>query len=156
MMIQETPQQTPEGALLEQALKRDKRSARAVAPLAGITDTRWRQIVKGYQSVGGQTVPVIAPAATLARMAEVAGITPDQLREAGRDDAALVLEAMGATKRSGVALEVTATLTAGGRASRAIDEIDMIYASKSMTAEEKLLAIRTVLRLRAEVEGKSS
>lgn len=78
----------PEGALISAALKRRRLSARAAAPRAGISETRWRQITSGYQTVSGQRIPVRAPDDTLARMAQVAGVTPEELIEAGRAEAA--------------------------------------------------------------------
>ena len=42
----------------------------------------------------GTAVPTRAPADTLARMAQTVGATPEQLREAGREDAADELEAL--------------------------------------------------------------
>lgn len=78
----------PEGALIADALKRARISGRQAAADAGMSDARWRQITKGYQSVQGNHSPVRAPAETLARMALVVDVTPDQLREAGREDAA--------------------------------------------------------------------
>ncbi|MFD6128681.1 hypothetical protein ACFWC2_14225 [Streptomyces diastaticus] len=56
--------------------------------MAGISDARWRQIVTGYQTVGGTYIPVRAPADTLARMAQAAGATAHELADAGREDAA--------------------------------------------------------------------
>ncbi|MFC8723661.1 hypothetical protein [Streptomyces bacillaris] len=56
-----------------------------------MSDARWRQITKGYQSVQGHHSPVRAPAETLARMALAVDVTPDELREAGREDAATEL-----------------------------------------------------------------
>lgn len=63
--------------------------------MAGISSTRWRHIVNGYQPHGaGQNLAVIAPAATLARMARAVGVTPEQLAEVGRADAADELRTM--------------------------------------------------------------
>lgn len=56
-----------------------------------MSDSRWRQIISGYQTVGGTHVPVRAPDETLARMAQVVGVTADELTEAGRADAAQAL-----------------------------------------------------------------
>jgi hypothetical protein len=67
-------------------------SAREAARRAGLSEGRWRQITAGYQVVSpGVYAHVRGPAATLARMAAVAGVSPAQLRAAGRDDAASVL-----------------------------------------------------------------
>jgi transcriptional regulator with XRE-family HTH domain len=85
--------QTREGALIDAARLRRSLKIRRVAPEAGISEGRWRQIVNGYQSAGrGQVVDVIAPAETLARMAKAVGVTATELRKAGRTDAALELE----------------------------------------------------------------
>ena len=84
-----TNQAPPEGQLIANAQKRLGLSARKAAAAAGISDSRWRHIINGYQPVGqGQTIPVRAPADTLARMASVVGVTPKELAVAGRADAA--------------------------------------------------------------------
>src|SRR5580698_5055375 len=80
------------GALLAAALKSADLSAREAARRAGISEGRWRQITGGYQVVSpGVYAQVRGPAATLAKMAAVAGVTPAQLRGVGRDDAARIL-----------------------------------------------------------------
>lgn len=50
--------------------------------------------MSGYQTVNRMRVPVEGPANTLARMAQVVGVTPEQLQEAGREDAAEELRAL--------------------------------------------------------------
>lgn len=93
--MSEHPDQLPEGALIADALKRSRLSARKAAERAGMSEGRWRQIVKGYQTVSaGVTAPVRGPAETVARMAHVVGVTPEQLEEAGREDAAAELRAL--------------------------------------------------------------
>lgn len=90
------PVQRPEGALLARLRHppgAPRVSMRAAAKRAAIiSEGRWRQIENGYLSTGGQRVPVVAPADTLASMVGCLGGTPEQLREVGRDDAADVLE----------------------------------------------------------------
>lgn len=82
------------GALITAALHRAQLSAREAARRAGISEGRWRQITAGYQVVSaGIYAPVRGPAATLARMAAVVGVTAAQLRQAGRADAAKILDA---------------------------------------------------------------
>lgn len=91
VLVTEVPERRPEGSLIETAREAHspKLSARAAAARAGISDGRWRQIANGYISVGtGHYAPVIAPADTLARMAKVVGVTPEQLADVGREDAA--------------------------------------------------------------------
>jgi hypothetical protein len=86
------PEPPPWGALITAALARNGQSARSAARRAGISEGRWRQITGGYQVVSpGVYAEVHGPAGTLARMAAVAGVTPAQLRAAGRDDAASIL-----------------------------------------------------------------
>jgi transcriptional regulator with XRE-family HTH domain len=87
----EKPAQPAEGALIQRAMVRQRLSARQAAVKAGISEGRWRQIVSGYQSARGQQFPVTAPAATLAHMAAAVGLTPEDLTEAGRGDAADIL-----------------------------------------------------------------
>lgn len=153
-MTTDVPEQRPEGKLIQEALKADGRSIRQVAPLAGMSDARWRQLVKGSLAVGSDHVTEqIAPAATLARMAYVVGVTPGQLTKAGRKDAAALLTRLQEDAHSGASVvPLPATGTTGGQA----DEIDLIYASTSMSAEQKLKAIRQVLQLRAQAAAEAS
>lgn len=89
----ETPEAPPEALLIDSAQKSviPKLSMRKAAEMAGISEGRWRQIVKGYQGTGTGRLPVVAPDETVARMALVVGVTADQLEDAGRPDAARVL-----------------------------------------------------------------
>jgi transcriptional regulator with XRE-family HTH domain len=86
------PSPPPWGALLTKALADAKLSAREASKRAGISEGRWRQIASGYQVVSpGVYAPVQGPAQTLAKMAAVAGVSPAQLTDAGRPDAAKAL-----------------------------------------------------------------
>lgn len=87
-MAKSTPPTPPEAALIKSALKRRRITARAAAHQAGIGEARWYQIMRGNQTVGGARVPVVAPPDTLARMAHAVGVTPEQLEEVDRADAA--------------------------------------------------------------------
>ncbi len=88
----ERPEPPPWGTVITAALRRAGLSAREAARQAGISEGRWRQITGGYQVVRpGVYARVRGPAATLAKMAAVAGVTEAELRAAGRDDAAQVL-----------------------------------------------------------------
>jgi Helix-turn-helix domain len=92
----ERPAPPPWGALIMTALAREGLSVREAARRAGLSEGRWRQITAGYQIVSpGVYAEVHGPAATIARMASVVGVTPEQLTEAGRDDAAQMLAAQG-------------------------------------------------------------
>ena len=90
--MEKRPEQPPEGKLIGDAADRLDLSIREAAKRAGISYGRWRQIVTGYQNVSpGSFAAVHAPAKTLAKMARVVGVTPAQLTEAGREDAAAIL-----------------------------------------------------------------
>lgn len=163
-MAQEMPQQPPEGRLIEEAAKDTGRSIRQLAANAGLSDTRWRQIVRGWRpGPSGTYVEDRAPDSTLARMAFVVGLDPDALQNGGREKAAQLLRRMHADDpRVDLVPDVTAGLKATGqmraygRKSELPDEIDMIYNSASMTAQQKLEAIRMVLHLRAQAEREAA
>lgn len=97
--MDERPPQPPEGRLIADAMKRSGLSGRKAAALAGISEGRFRQIVNGYQVVrAGVYVPVEGPPDTVARLAQTVGVTPEQLDEAGRADAAEELRALPAER----------------------------------------------------------
>ncbi len=88
--MDQRPQQPPEGKLIADAANRLDLSIREAARRAGISYGRWRQITAGYQNVSpGVYAAVHAPARTLAKMARVVGVTPEQMETEGqRPDAA--------------------------------------------------------------------
>lgn len=113
-----------------------------------MSDTRWRQVVRGWQqSSGDRIIEAKAAAHTLARMAIAVGLEPEALEEVDREDAAQAQRKILESMKNGS----VAPLPASGAGP--VDEIDMIYASKTMSAEQKLRAIRQVLDLRAQVEA---
>ncbi len=104
-------------------------SVRAAARAAGISESRWRQIVNGYRQEADLRVPVRAPARTLARMAQVVGSTPDQLREVGRADAAdelVQLRAPGNAQTPGkeAAVDIAVEFTAMEQVATAVGDLD--------------------------------
>jgi hypothetical protein len=58
----------------------------------GVSAAYWRDVERGYGGRRGQRVPTRASAMALAAMARVVGVRPPELAEAGREDAARVLE----------------------------------------------------------------
>lgn len=95
----ERPAAPPEGELIKTALVASRISQREAARRANISDTRWRQIVSGYQSIGGSKVSFRSPADTVARMARVVDLQPEQLEAVGREDVATALRAIVAKER---------------------------------------------------------
>ncbi|MGH3377926.1 MAG: helix-turn-helix domain-containing protein [Actinoallomurus sp.] len=86
----------PEGRLIEEAREAMRgMSQNKAAKLAGMSGTRWRQIVTGVASGGkGIVIPVHGNPETVARMAQVVGVTPERLADVGREDAARELRAL--------------------------------------------------------------
>jgi hypothetical protein len=151
-MTDDLPAQRPEGEILKKAQRASGQSIRQVATSAGMSDARWRQIVNGYMHVSGVNAEVVAPPKTLARMAHVVGVTPEQLVSAGREDAADALEDLQREAQNADVQGTSAPVPAVAKeAAGVMDEIELIYGS-SMTAVQKLEAIRKVLILRAEAE----
>jgi transcriptional regulator with XRE-family HTH domain len=71
-------------------------SRRQAAIKAGISASQWSDVERGHKKAGpGVIVPVKATPETLARMAQVAGVSADDLAAAGRADAADELRTLG-------------------------------------------------------------
>ena len=85
------PEPTPEGALIRLAREAARIKTPAAARAARISTARWSQVEQGYETKPGRYLPVSAPAATVAHMANAVGVEPERLAEAGRPDAAKVL-----------------------------------------------------------------
>ncbi|WP_406501514.1 helix-turn-helix domain-containing protein [Streptomyces sp. NBC_01590] len=87
------PEPPREAPLIEAARKQQRLTVRETAKKARISEALWRQITSGYESVGNEKYrEVRAKAETLARIAQVVGVTPEQLTKVGREDAAEALE----------------------------------------------------------------
>lgn len=87
--MNERPEAPAEGPLLAEALERSGLSIREASRRAQISYGRWRQIATGVQnSSPGEWARVVGPARTVARMAQVVGVSADAMAEAGREDVA--------------------------------------------------------------------
>ena len=89
-----SPQPPPEAVLIREhrLAMVPHLSLREAARRAGISSPWWRVLETGVRRVKQQDFPESANPETLARMAQVVGVTPAQLAEAGRPDAAAILE----------------------------------------------------------------
>jgi transcriptional regulator with XRE-family HTH domain len=89
-VIYTKPDPQPLGRLITAARKRARLSGRRAADRAGISDGRWRQIVNGYEVIGTGVYRIVdnPPAETVARIAQGVDLTPEELEEVGRADAA--------------------------------------------------------------------
>lgn len=110
---------TPLGELLEKArlAQRPKLSQNAVAKAADTSSTTYRRIIRGVSRFGGQDVPFDGSADTVASIARVLGVTPEQLEEVGRGDAADELRELLETARTEMARRGQVKMTARGTAS---------------------------------------
>lgn len=87
--------QRPEGALIQAAMLRKGVKAPWVAERTELSANWIRHVINGYEPQGqGRRNPIIGPADTIARIARVLDITPAQLTEVGREDAADALQAI--------------------------------------------------------------
>lgn len=96
-MPQDRPPPTAEGDLIRRVRQQrtPKLSIPAAAKSVGMSKENWGYIERGHQPTGGgEHRRVVAPADTLARMANAVGVTTDQLREVDRQDAARILQGM--------------------------------------------------------------
>jgi transcriptional regulator with XRE-family HTH domain len=111
------PEPPAEGVLIETARREAGLSVREAARRAGISEGWWRQVVKGYQSLSGGAIGAVrdVPAETIAKMASATGVTPAQLTEAGREDAARMLEARQHRDAAGAADALAVTRTTSPR-----------------------------------------
>jgi transcriptional regulator with XRE-family HTH domain len=76
-------------------------SRRQAAAMAGLSASQWSDVERGQKKAGpGVAVPVQATAETLARMAQVAGVSAEELEAAGRADAADQLRALEGQQRT--------------------------------------------------------
>lgn len=92
---QKRPQPGPDARLLIYARENHvpPLSIRAAARKAGISESRWRQIEKGYSAVSADRfVEAVAPDLTMAAMAMAVGLDGDDLRSVGRDGAARIID----------------------------------------------------------------
>jgi hypothetical protein len=86
------------GALIRRAreLAVPKMSIRAAAARIDMSPEQWGNIERGYRYTKNDEPPrsFDPPAATIAKMASVVGVTPAQLASTGREDAASALESL--------------------------------------------------------------
>lgn len=87
------PDRPPEAWLLLRKRTARKLSPAQAAQVAGVSVSTYRQVENGYHVVArGVALPKTAPPETLAQMLRGFGATPRELIDAGRADAAEILE----------------------------------------------------------------
>lgn len=103
----EPPAAPPEAHLIRVARRaRGNKSPETLTAPADvpIKAARWRHIEQGYSS---RNKPVRAPAGTLAHMAHIVGVTPEQLVDANRADAAEVLREILRQEQAGASADAS-------------------------------------------------
>ena len=92
-MEPETPAPPPEARLIRTAREAVGMTAAqaAQATEGAVSATYWRDVERGYGGRRGVRAAARASSRLLAAMARVTGVTPEQLKEAQREDAARVL-----------------------------------------------------------------
>lgn len=94
--MNDRPPQPPEMALIERRRQaaRPRLSIRQAAMRAGVSETWWRLKESGSRPTPLGYAPEHATDDAVVTMADIAGVTPDELREAGREGAAVKLESV--------------------------------------------------------------
>lgn len=88
------PAQSPEGILIEKAREKTGLSLRGAAARCGLSYATLKNAEAGYTvPVTGKYLPYRCPPLTLAKLAAGIGLDAAELEAAGRDDAALLLQA---------------------------------------------------------------
>lgn len=94
-MTTDTPPPPPWGKLITDHRDALGRSIRHAAREAGVSPTTWTDIEKGFRfAAPGVLVDVRGTADKVAAMAMAVGVSPGELEEAGRRDAAAALSAL--------------------------------------------------------------
>lgn len=133
---------TPLGHLLEEHRAALGLSGREAARRAGISESRWRQVVSGVQPTSGKTVPVNPRPRTVVAMAQAVHASPrDALEAAGLDPARL--EAM--------LSDTSHTAKPGFDVAEEIGRVTRLR----IPADTRLLLIRRILDLHEEATRES-
>lgn len=154
MNAEPTPEQRPEGRLIADALARrvPRMSQREAARRSELSETRWRQIIAGYQQLAdGVRAPVVAPAETLARMAAAVGVSVEDLADAGRQDAA---EAMLGLAEASMPLAPTARRAEGAHDTGLDESLEVLIARTEML-QEHLDGLREELSYRESIAAEA-
>jgi len=134
----------PEAVLLTVARKAAGMKTPDVARAAGISKARLSQIENGYERRAGRYSPVRGKDDTIAHVAAVVGVTPEQLEEARRPDAALILrEILRRDQETDAALDLIEQTW--GSVGYAPEFIQRIYASPRWSAAETFSLVRSYI-----------
>jgi hypothetical protein len=139
---------TPLGHLLEHARVNDVGiSGREAARRAGISEGRWRHIVRGSQARSSGDIPVTAPARTIVAMAMAVEVDPTEaLKTAGMDIPAEEVSAMIELRRRPKLVQSAEPATNRGPA----DEIDRIRNLRGISPKDKIRMVQAILDLYEE------
>lgn len=141
-------QPPPEASLIRLARQARGLSPETAADLTPIRlrGGRWRQIENGYERKNPPK-PVRAPDLTLAHMAQVVGVSPERLAEAGREDAAEILREI--QRQEAEAEHGPAYADLSDRLERAVWEMDL-------SVEDRKVMVDLLRQARAEERRRHS
>jgi hypothetical protein len=147
MTTPDPPLLTPLGQLLEHARQKVMHiSGREAARLAGMSEGRWRQIVRGVQAKAGMNIPVTAPARTVVAMAMAVEVDPaEALRAAGIEVPEDEIQAMANMRRRPKL--VRGAPPQGGNLA---DEIDRIRHLRGVSPKDKIRMVNALIELHEE------
>jgi hypothetical protein len=140
---------TPLGQLLERARVDDLHiSGREAARRSGISEGRWRHIVRGSQARAGGDVPVTAPATTIVSMALAVEVDPaEALKAAGFDASEEDIAAMVQRRRRPKLIERPVEVVGTGSLA---DEIERIRNLRGVSPEDKIRMVKVLVDLHEE------
>lgn len=143
---------TPLGKLLESAreARRPKLSQNATAKAAGLSPTTYRRVIRGIARFGGRDTEFEGTPESIASIAKVLRVTPEQLEEVDRTDAAEELRSLlrGPTTRISD-VRLTGPVPPVTDAERAV-MIQEVRERLSRNAEEQQELQQTLFRLLGE------
>ena len=123
---------------------------REAAIRANVSETTWRHTEAGSEPKGELRFAYRAGDATLARMARACGVTPDQLRSAGRGDAAANLEEIMRRERAQDVADDRPQIVRGNWDNDAVREI---WGLRNIPPAAKAALVSGYLTRRAEEAG---
>lgn len=139
-MTAERPKPPPESVLLRQAYEESHHTIPTLASAAGVSPSTVSIVFQGFKYHNKAAKPMKPSAQTVASMAAVLSIEPSQLVEAGRPDAAELMESD--------PTDPSAAYTAGRR--------DLADALLKQLSTEEILSRFTTHDLQREIDRRSS
>lgn len=125
------------GVLITRARKAQDLTIADCARAVGLSATRWAQLMAGCQAIGGGAyVHARGKDSTWADIAALLGVTPAELAEAGRGEAAVILARMSRPRQ---------------RRPETISASDLVATIRAMTPDQARDALVSIVRQLADI-----